>query len=133
MPGSWPPHELPNAKDDNCFERSQKKNRYNCIAWAAGNNTQWWWPLPLAGGSNYWPPGVPRRETMDAFIRLYEALGFVLCTDGSLEPGIEKVALFAVEVGTELKPTHAARQLESGQWTSKVGPFEDVDHTTLDV
>ena len=34
-------------------------------------------------------------------------------------------------VGHEV-PTHAALQLESGDWTSKLGPFEDVTHTTVE-
>jgi hypothetical protein len=25
-------------------------------------------------------------------------------------------------------PTHAALQLPSGEWTSKLGPFEDISH-----
>ena len=28
-------------------------------------------------------------------------------------------------------PTHAARQLPDGKWTSKLGPFEDIKHSTL--
>jgi len=40
-------------------------------------------------------------------------------------PGFEKVALFA-ESG--LLYTHAARQLASGRWTSKLGGAEDVEH-----
>ena len=29
-------------------------------------------------------------------------------------------------------PTHAALQLESGAWTSKLGDFEDIEHVTVD-
>jgi hypothetical protein len=42
-----------------------------------------------------------------------------------METGWEKVALFAHEDGT---PTHAARQLASGRWTSKLGELEDIEH-----
>jgi hypothetical protein len=38
---------------------------------------------------------------------------------------MEKVALFADPAGI---PTHAARQLASGQWTSKLGQAEDIEH-----
>jgi hypothetical protein len=41
-----------------------------------------------------------------------------------LEPGIEKIALYALN---DL-PTHAARQLSNGWWTSKLGPHVDIEH-----
>jgi hypothetical protein len=41
-----------------------------------------------------------------------------------LEPGLEKIAIFA-KGG---RPTHAARQLGSGRWTSKLGRAEDIEH-----
>jgi hypothetical protein len=45
-----------------------------------------------------------------------------------LEPGFEKVALYAV--GSE--PTHAARQILNGRWVSKLGPQEDIEHGAPD-
>jgi hypothetical protein len=39
-----------------------------------------------------------------------------------------KVAIYAS--GGEL--THAARQLPDGQWTSKLGDLEDIEHDTLE-
>jgi hypothetical protein len=51
--------------------------------------------------------------------------GYVVGSDESLEPGFEKVALFADAAG---KPTHAARQLPSGAWTSKLGIAVDIEH-----
>ena len=130
MPGSWPQHELPNLTPDNCEIRSRATNSYNCIAWAAGENFRNWWPDPSMSG--YWPPNVPRSETTQAFILAYGTLGFALCFDGTLEPGIEKIALYGKGPRGAEVPTHAALQLESGQWTSKLGPFEDVNHTTVE-
>ena len=45
--------------------------------------------------SNYWPPGVPREETLEAFRQAFAALGNEVCDDDRLEEGYEKVALFA--------------------------------------
>jgi hypothetical protein len=45
-------------------------------------------------------------------------------------PGFEKVAIFADELG---EPRHAARQLGSGEWTSKLGDHVDIEHEDLDV
>jgi len=41
-----------------------------------------------------------------------------------LEIGFEKVAIYARD-GT---PLHAARQITSGKWVSKLGPREDIEH-----
>jgi len=129
MPGSWSPLELPNLNATNYEVKSQATRRYNCIAWAASEDFRWWWPDPM--GKSYWPPGVTRAETIPAFLEAYQTLGFRLCTDGALETGIEKVAIYGRgQAGAEV-PTHASLQLKSGQWTSKIGPFEDIHHETL--
>ena len=46
----------------------------------------------------------------------------------SLEPGSEKVVIF---VDNEGLPTHAARQLTDGSWTSKLGSWQDNQHQHL--
>jgi hypothetical protein len=131
MPGSWPPQELPNLTDQSCVITSPPDTVYNCIAWAAEDTNRWWWPFPL-GGVSYWPKGIPRQETIDAFILAFGTLGFLPCRDGSLEKGVQKIVLFArLEAGSVI-PTHAARQLENGHWTSKLGPLEDITHFVHD-
>lgn len=106
---------------------SQATIEYNCIAWAAGDMGAWWWPDPMNLG--YWPPSIPRKETLEAFVKAYELLGYDICKDASHEEGFEKIAIYVDSNG---KPTHAARQLSSGRWTSKLGELEDIEHTTLD-
>jgi len=71
---------------------------------------------------------------MEAFVYAYETLGYKLCYDNSLESGIEKIAIFGKNNPADGStiPTHAALQLESGEWTSKMGPLEDISHTTVD-
>ena len=96
---------------------------YNCIAWAAGDTEAWWWPDHLDIG--YWPAGVPRAETLEAFIEAFAALGFTTCDTAEYEKGFEKVAIY---VDTSGKPTHAARQLSPGLWTSKLGTLQDIEH-----
>jgi hypothetical protein len=97
---------------------------YNCIAWAAGVATAWWWPLTDAQRF-FWPAGVPREITLDAFLSAFQSIGYVVCPDESVEPGFDKIALFADAEGT---PTHAARQLPAGRWTSKLGQADDIEH-----
>ena len=94
---------------------------YNCIAWAAGDDTRCWWPVD----SYYWPSGVAAEETISAFIEMFETLGFSSCSNANLDPGYEKVAIYADQNRT---PTHAARQLPTGAWTSKLGKGVDLSH-----
>ncbi len=110
---------------------SPQDDTYNCIAWAAGDTTQWWWPGEPAAPDNspYWPSGVPRLETLKAFREAFATLGYTVCDDDRLEAGFEKIAVFAL-LGA---PKHAARQLPSGRWTSKLGEWEDIEHALHDL
>lgn len=68
-------------------------------------------------------------ETVAAFQEAFGLLGFVVCQDEQAEPGVEKIALFVDKEG----PQHAARQLPSGRWSSKIGELEDIEHTLRDL
>src|SRR5439155_3120151 len=79
---------------------------YNCIAWAAGRTSEWWWPSDTPG--NYWPEGVAKMESMPAFQDVFATLGYFPCHGAELEAGFEKVAIFDDD---QAMPTHAVRQL----------------------
>lgn len=111
----------PNLPNSHYQETSPYDNTYNCLAFAAGETQRWWHPCDFGGC--YWPTGV-QPDTLESWIAVYEHLGYVCCDSRELEPEHEKVALF-VKDG---EPTHAARQLDSGYWTSKMGKAEDVEH-----
>lgn len=128
--GSWPEWELPGLTVDTCEVTSKKTRIYNCIAWAAGENIRNWWPDPM--GIGFWPHGVARKVTLESFIEAYGTKGYRLCYDNRLEEGLEKIALFGKEQNGGIVPTHAALQLPSGKWTSKLGPFEDIEHPTVE-
>ena len=95
---------------------------YNCIAWAAGDSKRWWWPDPM--GAYHWPPSVPREESLSAYQRAFESLGYAECNTEVYEEGFIKVALFAK---TNV-PKHASRQLSYSLWTSKLGQNVDISH-----
>ena len=59
----------------------------------------------------------------------FQVFGFEECKNPALEPGWEKIALFASAAS---EPTHAARQLPDGRWTSKLGTLEDIMHPELE-
>ncbi len=105
---------------------SSATDDYNCIAWAASDVTEWWWPVGRSPGvRRFWPDSVPREETLLAFAAAFATLGYAPCDGIGLESGFEKIAIFADAPGI---PQHAARQLSNGHWTSKLGVSEDIEH-----
>ena len=119
--------QFPNLMRGEYEVTSAETADYNCIAHAADKNDNWWWP---DGPPSYWPDGHDRAETLAAFIKAYATVGFVQDGDQNreLEVGIEKIAIYVDGDGV---PTHAARQLIDGTWTSKLGEWEDIQHKTL--
>jgi hypothetical protein len=105
--------------------RSRKTRRYNCIAWAADHNNQWWQAPP----DGRWPSDVPDDGTVEAVIHLFEYLGYTRTQDARPEKDTIKVAIY----GDALGWTHTARQLPGDRgWTSKIGKLQDIEHDTLD-
>ena len=100
---------------------SPPTNSYNCIAWAASDTLRWWWPAP----EYFWPNDVATTSTLDAFVSVYEGMGFMSCDDSAPENEFERIAIFVDADGI---PSHASRQLETGRWTSKLGNADDIEH-----
>jgi hypothetical protein len=109
----------------NHIQTSPETNSYNCIAWAAGEDHRWWQPNVPAFLGYYWPSDAPSGMHIDCLIGAFQTLGYAPCANGSHEAGMEKVALYAKPDGTW---SHAARQLGTGKWTSKLGKLEDIQH-----
>ena len=97
---------------------SEQDSVYNCIAWAAGHDDDWW-----SHDEDYYWIGE-RGADIQNLVELFGALGYVECDSDTREAGYVKVALYSD--GGDW--THAARQLESGRWTSKLGIYEDIEH-----
>jgi len=102
---------------------SPKSQEYNCFAWAAGDQERWWQPTPE--DQFYWVQGVPMEETLSAYIQAYQTLGFMTCDSAELEAEFEKIALYVDDGGILV---HAAKQLSTGKWSSKLGWLEDIEH-----
>jgi len=83
-----------------------------------------WWPRTAV-----WPGNCPPNETVDAFVCAFQVIDYEVCADASLEEGYEKIALYAISGMAK----HAARQLENGNWTSKLGVRGcDIEHEYLE-
>lgn len=102
---------------------SPETEDYNCVAWAAHESDRWWWPDPF--GIGYWPNSAHRFVTVEAFVQTFQSFGYEVCASPNLEVGFDKIAIFASPNG---EPTHIARQLSNGRWTSKLGRLEDIEH-----
>ncbi len=93
---------------------------YNCVAWAAGDDTDWWNYSP----QHYWPEWAPRSSEAESSAQVFLGLGYTICDSEEKEDGYDKVALYALDGEWQ----HAAKQLDDGRWTSKLGRFEDITH-----
>jgi hypothetical protein len=115
---------FPNSKIDPFLITSPQTSSYNCIAWAFGDNSKWYWP----DSSNiyFWPSDIPRQETINSFIKLFESIGYIQTDNDNLDIEFEIIAIYGDSFSN---PTHAARQLQNGFWTSKLGQHFDVTHT----
>lgn len=120
--------QWPNLRQANCEITSPKSLVYNCTAWAANDPNNWWEPPPVPGAITYWPDGARRDGTIAGYEEAFRTLGYQPCGDDGLEPGTEKIALYADAEGMFV---HAARQLDDGRWTSKLGDLVDIEHPTL--
>lgn len=116
--------DFPRLTPENHRVTSPAMIDYNCIAWAAGDTESWWEP------GVYWPIESPPDEYGIGILEAaFKSLGFEACDGAESDPGFEKVAIY----GNNLFYTHAARQLPTGKWTSKLGKLEDIEHETPDV
>ena len=70
---------------------SPADHKYNCIAWAANDVSDWWWPDERAVVA-VWPDSAAREVTLSAFTAAFSTLGYIVDGDELLEPGFEKVA-----------------------------------------
>jgi hypothetical protein len=114
---------FPRLKDDNHRITSPETRDYNCIAWAAGDMQNWWQP------GVFWPVEATQDDYgIAALIQVFRAMGFEPCESGDSEPNFEKIALY----NNGRFYAHAARQLSTGKWTSKLGRTEDIEHDAPD-
>ena len=111
---------FPNLSGEDFEIVGEPSERYNCIADAAGDVGQWWWP----DGVNYWPPWATPDNRMESLLEAFAGLGYEPCDDSNAEEGCQKVALYGFQGRFE----HAAVQTPDGRWRSKMGPGPVIEH-----
>ncbi len=109
---------------------------YNCIAWALGQRNEWWEPYSpgsIPEARVYWPAGLPHNRDPETLRQLFQQEGFTDCENGDFDPAVVKIALYRIPDGNGgYRWTHAARQLKTGLWTSKLGSSYEVTHRKPD-
>jgi hypothetical protein len=116
--------DFPNLRSSGWAITSNRSTKYNCIAYAANDLKRYW----DTSAGYYWPPGALKEDSIAGWADAFRVLSYKHCDDARLELGVDKIAIYAKD-GI---PTHVARQLESGTWTSKLGSDEDICHHTLE-
>jgi hypothetical protein len=93
---------------------------YNCIAWSLGVTDRWLWPVPS---------GQPVH--VRDFDNLFARHGYRRLSSLNFErvEGQDKLILYTrrKDDGT-FEPTHTARQLSDGSWSSKLGKLPLIRH-----
>jgi hypothetical protein len=123
---------FPKLKSDHKFKITSKQDsRYNCIAWSVIYDDRNLWPpggeVRLDGVMYLWPDDLPKDESVDTFIKLYQKFNFEVCDSADFEEGYRKIAIYVNPKNK--KVTHASRQRSNGDWTSKLGPQHDIAHS----
>lgn len=111
---------FPNLASEGFEIVDQPSERYNCIAYAAGDTSEWWWP----DGVNYWPPWATPTDRIESLQEAFAGQGYERCDDSNVEAGYHKVALY--ESHGEMR--HAAAQMPTGRWRSKMGRGPVIEH-----
>ena len=112
--------EFPNL-DSEGFEIVEPPSRlYNCIAYAADDVANWWEPTR----GRYWPLHATFSKSIESLREVFVGLGFEQCEDSDAEDGYRKMALYEAQgIGN-----HAAVQMSSGRWRSKMGQGPVIEH-----
>lgn len=108
----------PNLKKRGYKVIGQASDSYNCFSYAVGLTDV------LLDPAFYWPDNIARGYTLEIFIKCFENYGYVCCENSDLETGVEKAVIY----GRGDLPLHAARQMDNGLWTSKIGSLELIEH-----
>jgi hypothetical protein len=128
--------KFPKLLADGAKKTSEATTQYNCVAWSAARDKQWWWQSTKYESWDYCPPELsPNDDTVENFIILFEKLGYKKRTDSTFELLHKKVAIYAISGYYEkdkLEFSHVCDQLNSGVWTSKLGKYEDIKHNSLE-
>lgn len=115
-----------------------KPVKYNCVAFAAGGDTKFWWEpstfnsKPVKRPGRFWPDGIDTDDSIETYVKVFESLGYSVCKNEirdciKVDLLYEKVIIYGYP---ERAFSHVAYQLYFG-WVSKLGDWQDIKHKTF--
>ena len=107
--------DFPALKSGN-YELSDQDFNFNCLAYALGDQTNWW--EPPRGSGRYWPAGFPADVTIQTAESIIRTHGFTAELDAAIEPDTDAM------YGQGHECTHFAK-FARGVWSSKLGEGHD--------
>ena len=96
---------------------------YNCLAYAFGDQSQWWEP---DRPGCYWPPGFPKDITVPTVESIIRVHGYTVEVDFNSTPKTAAVAIYS----KDNEWTHFAKFFD-GQWRCKLGEGHDISGMLL--
>ena len=99
---------------------------FNCIAHSLGIRNMSIWPAKLELW--VWDKSLPYINTINNFVNLYRKFNYEICEDSSWEPDYDKIALYISILSCRNTVSHAAKQIDSYWWSSKMGGDELFEH-----
>lgn len=116
--------------DSGNYERVSKATaRYNCVAFAAGDERHWW-QAGLNGGRYRWPSHVKQAYSVEAVVEIFASEGFEKTDNREIEPGWEKIAIYVSL--SDMDFSHVTMS-DGLVWKSKLGKGQDIHHYSLEV
>ncbi len=111
---------FPNLADEAFEILAPPSTRYNCVAYAAGDQTQNW----DYEEDSYWPPWASRNDKQESMVDVFAGLSYQPCDDHRLEQHYVRIALYEKDGIAQ----HVALQMPNGRWRSKMGSGPLIEH-----
>lgn len=84
---TWLNLSFPNLRNEGFTVIEPPSDRYNCVAYTAGDTSRWWDHTPR----RYWPPHASRSGRIESLIEVFVVLGYEQCKDESLEDATKRL------------------------------------------
>jgi hypothetical protein len=85
---------FPKLRNSNYNRTSDADPKYNCVAYSLGCTKLNFQLVSFPSKIYFWPPGIPRDDTVESWMQVYIRHGYSVCETGDLEPGTEKIAIY---------------------------------------
>ena|ERR1035438_274850 len=115
-------NNFPNLTNDKFQFTSEWDPNYNCVAYINDIKDEY---------VQFYDEATRTYDTsLKRYISYFEEFGFRVTENSDLQEGITKIAI-SYDENKEFR--HVCKQLPAGEWTSKLGDWEDITHINPNV